>query len=273
MQPGKLPHDILARLLRDLPRRDPRVLLGPGVGRDAAVIDTGGPRLLVAKADPITFASEEIGWYAVHVNANDIACTGARPLWFLATILLPAGSTPSLPESIFAQAAEACEALGIEIVGGHTEITIGLDRPIVSGAMLGEAERDGLVRPDGARAGDALVLTKGIAIEGTAVLAREAAPALRKLGVPVATVETARRYIRTPGTEGMYADPEIYEGRRKGVPMGRVGSGEDIAGPAIFLASDEARYTSGSVLGADGAQAVAYFASVPGRRFSGGSID
>ncbi|MBV9556896.1 MAG: SDR family oxidoreductase [Pseudolabrys sp.] len=80
-------------------------------------------------------------------------------------------------------------------------------------------------------------------------------------------------YIRTPGTEAMYADKEIYEGRRKGVPMGRVGSGEDIAGPAVFLASDEAQYTSGSVLGADGAQAVAYFASVPGRRFSGGRMD
>ena len=80
-------------------------------------------------------------------------------------------------------------------------------------------------------------------------------------------------YIRTPGTEAMYADPEIYEGRRKGVPMGRVGSGEDIAGPAVFLACDESRYTSGSVLGADGAQAVGYFLSVPGRRFSGGRID
>ncbi len=80
-------------------------------------------------------------------------------------------------------------------------------------------------------------------------------------------------YIRTPGTEAMYADPEIYEGRRKGVPMGRVGSGEDIAGPAIFLASDEARYTTGSVVGADGGQAVGYFLSVPGRRFSGGRVD
>jgi NAD(P)-dependent dehydrogenase (short-subunit alcohol dehydrogenase family) len=80
-------------------------------------------------------------------------------------------------------------------------------------------------------------------------------------------------YIRTPGTEAMYADPEIYEGRRKGVPMGRVGSGEDIAGPAIFLASDEAQYTTGSVLGADGGQAVGYFLTVPGRRFSGGRID
>lgn len=80
-------------------------------------------------------------------------------------------------------------------------------------------------------------------------------------------------YIRTPGTEGMYSDPVIYEGRRKGVPMGRVGSGEDIAGPAVFLACDDSRYTTGSVLGADGGQAVGYFLTVPGRRFSGGSVD
>ncbi len=80
-------------------------------------------------------------------------------------------------------------------------------------------------------------------------------------------------YIRTPGTEAMYADPEIYEGRRKGVPMGRVGSGEDVARVAVFLASDEAQYTSGSIVGADGGQAVGYFLSVPGRRFSGGRID
>jgi NAD(P)-dependent dehydrogenase (short-subunit alcohol dehydrogenase family) len=80
-------------------------------------------------------------------------------------------------------------------------------------------------------------------------------------------------YIRTPGTEAMYADPEIYEGRRQGVPMGRVGSGEDITGVAVFLACEDSRYTTGSVVGADGGQAVGYFLSVPGRRFSGGRID
>ncbi len=80
-------------------------------------------------------------------------------------------------------------------------------------------------------------------------------------------------YIRTPGTEAMYADQEIYEGRRKGVPMGRVGSGEDVAGVAVFLASDAARYTTGSLVGCDGGQAVGYYLSVPGRRFSGGRID
>src|SRR6266542_798193 len=79
MDVGKLPHDLLASLLERVDVRDPRVLVGPGIGRDAAVIDTGAPRLLVAKSDPITFAGDMIGWYAVHVNANDIACTGARP--------------------------------------------------------------------------------------------------------------------------------------------------------------------------------------------------
>jgi 3-oxoacyl-[acyl-carrier protein] reductase len=80
-------------------------------------------------------------------------------------------------------------------------------------------------------------------------------------------------YIRTPGTEAMYADPEIFEGRRKGVPMGRVGTGEDVSGVAVFLASSESQYTTGSIVGADGGQAVGYFLSVPGRRFSGGRMD
>lgn len=199
MQPGKLPQDHLARILRALPHRDPRVLLGPGIGRDAAVIDAGGPRLLVAKSDPITFASDLIGSYAVHVNANDVACMGAKPSWFLATILLPESSTPELPESIFHQIQEACDSLEIEIVGGHTEITIGLSRPIICGSLLGEVSRDRLVRPDGARPGDALILTKGIAIEGTAVLAREAAAPLRARGVGDATITTAADYILEPG--------------------------------------------------------------------------
>src|SRR3990172_6368005 len=105
---GKLPNEMLAELLAKVRRRDPRVVLGPGIGRDAAVIDAGGPRLLVAKSDPITFATDLIGWYAVHINANDLACMGARPAWFLATILLPQGAAPDLVKSIFDQVLEAC---------------------------------------------------------------------------------------------------------------------------------------------------------------------
>ncbi len=199
MDAGKLPNDLLARLLAKVRPHDPRVVLGPGIGRDAAVIDNGGPKLLVAKTDPITFAADLIGWYAVHVNANDIACMGARPAWLMTSILLPQGAAPELAESIFDQVLDACRALDIELVGGHTEITYHLDRPIVVAALLGEVERGRLVQPEGAHPGDALILTKGIAIEGTAVLAREAAPALSRLGLTANEIETTKACLFDPG--------------------------------------------------------------------------
>jgi len=196
---GKLPNQLLAQLLARIgPYRSGRVVVGPGVGLDAAVIEMGD-RLLVAKSDPITFASDLIGWYAVHINANDVACMGARPAWFLATILLPEGAALSLAEAIFQQVLDACREVDVELVGGHYEITHDLDRPIVVGAMLGEVERGRLVQSSGAQPDDCLVLTKGIAIEGTAVLAREAGEALQRLGVPAAVLEEARGYIFQPG--------------------------------------------------------------------------
>jgi hydrogenase maturation factor len=195
---GKLPTELLARLLSRVVRRDPRVLLGPTLGEDAALIDLGD-RVLVAKADPVTFATDRIGWYAVHVNANDVACMGARPAWFLATILLPQGAPEALAEEVFAQIEAACEALGVTLVGGHTEVTYGLDRPIVAGAMLAEAAAGRIVRNDGARPGDHLILTKGIAIEGTALLARDAADHLRHRGLGKASLERARALLDRPG--------------------------------------------------------------------------
>lgn len=199
LRPGKLPAAMLAELLGTITHRDPRVLVGPGIGRDAAVIDIGGGRCLVAKTDPVTFAAEQIGWYAVHVNANDIACMGARPAWFLATALLPPGAPDSLPATIFDQITSACEALEIELVGGHTEITIGLDRPIIVGAMLGEAARDEIVRGENIEPGDVVLMTKGIAIEGTALLAREASHQLANRGVSAEVIERARDMLFDPG--------------------------------------------------------------------------
>lgn len=170
---GKLPPQDLAKLLTRYTVTDPRVIIGSAVGEDAAVIDMGD-RYLVTTTDPITFATGEIGWYTVNINANDIACSGATPRWFLSTLLLPENqSTPALVEQIFAQITGACAELGITLVGGHTEITYGLDRPIVIGQMLGEVAPDRLVTSRGARIGDDLVLTKGIAIEATAIIAQE----------------------------------------------------------------------------------------------------
>ena len=139
MQVGKLPPDLLHRLLSSAPPTDPRVLIGPGIGEDAAVISMADDRVLVAKTDPITFASDEIGWYSVHVNANDIAATGAEPRWFLATLLAPESTPESWIENAFRQISDACKEVGVSLIGGHTEITYDLNRPIVIGVMLGEA--------------------------------------------------------------------------------------------------------------------------------------
>ncbi len=195
---GKLPPEMLRRLLSALPRRDPRVRLGPQIGHDAAVIDFGEV-CLVAKSDPITFATDEIGFYAVNVNANDIFCHNALPRWFLATVLLPEHAPPALAQSIFEQIARACDELEVALVGGHTEVTHGLDRPIVSGHMLGEVERERLVAPAGLRPGDAIVLTKGVPLEGVAIIARERGEELVRRGVASEEVERFTRYLHEPG--------------------------------------------------------------------------
>jgi hydrogenase expression/formation protein HypE len=196
---GKLPIELLGRLLDRYRLEDERVVLGARIGEDAAVLDMGD-RYLVAKTDPITFATDQIGWYAVHVNANDVVTMGAVPLWFLATVLLPEKrSDEALVEEILRQMHAACSELGVSLVGGHTEITYGLDRPMVIGHMLGEVEKERLVTSGGAREGDAVVLTKGIAIEGTALIAREKEQDLRKRGYTGDFIGRAQGYLRQPG--------------------------------------------------------------------------
>ncbi|MFQ5692587.1 MAG: AIR synthase related protein, partial [Nitrospinota bacterium] len=185
---------MLGRILSAEPVRDPRVVGGPGGGGAGA-----GGEYLVAKTDPITHTTEEIGWFAVHINATDIACLGATPAWFLAVLLLPEDSaSEASAERIFADIRRGCADIGVSLVGGHTEITFGLPRPMVAGAMLGEVGRERLVTPKGAKAGDALVLTKGVPLEAVAILARERRDDLvRAFGEE--RVEAASRLLYEPG--------------------------------------------------------------------------
>jgi hydrogenase maturation factor len=196
---GKLRAATLQSLFDQHPVKDPRVIVGPRVGEDAAVIDVGD-RYLIATTDPITFATDDIAWYALQVNANDVAVRGARPRWFLATILLPEGKTTDDDVStLFARLRVACEEMDIALVGGHTEVTYGIDRPIVVGTMLGEVAKDKLVTTGGARIGDAVVMTKGVPLEGTAIIAREKEAELRALGVSASVIRKAKGLLRTPG--------------------------------------------------------------------------
>jgi hydrogenase expression/formation protein HypE len=195
---GKLRGELLGRLLAEYATTDPDVIVGPGTGGDAAAIAVGGSTIVV-KSDPITFTSQDPERYLVDVNANDLACLGARPRWLMVTALLAEGATTAAQvEAHFRELRDLCRERAISLVGGHTEITVGLDRPILVGVLIGEVAGGRLLKPGGARPGDDLLLTKALAIEGTALLAREfAAP--RQAGLGARLLERAAHLLVDPG--------------------------------------------------------------------------
>lgn len=199
---GKLPaillRGLLARLARFPGHRDSGVVVGPGIGLDAAAIDVGR-HYLIAKTDPITFVTEEIGTYALTINANDLATMGATPRWFLATLLLPPQTVTRRDVSrIFDQLQAGCRRLKVSLCGGHTEITPAVTRPVVVGCLLGECPKDRLITTAGAQVGDVILLTKGIPIEAVSILARERPDDFRRRYTP-SFLARCRRYLFNPG--------------------------------------------------------------------------
>ncbi len=192
---GKLPNNILAKLLENFDFSDPTVLINPGIGEDTAAIQIQGEEVLVLKSDPITFATDAIGQYAVLVNANDIATSGATPRWLLTTLLFPVGTTAAEISAVVADLVAVCHQWGITLCGGHTEITEAVTRPVVSGMLAGTVPRKGLIDKKAIAPGDHLFFTKSVSVEGTSILARELPEKLLSLGVTLKEIETAREML------------------------------------------------------------------------------
>lgn len=190
---GKIPPNILQRTVYGhTGRQNPRLLFGPGVGIDAAAVKYGN-QILVYKTDPITGTASHIGSHSVVVNANDIATTGAKPVWYLATILLPLGSKETDLEEMIKEIDSTCRELGISLIGGHCEVTRGLTRPIIIGFMTGET-RGRVLTTQNARVGDTILMTKTAGLEGTAILASDYAKDLIQVGERV--LEKARSFSK-----------------------------------------------------------------------------
>lgn len=195
LRPGKLPADLLRRLLRMAGPAPAELLLPPTVGEDACAIAIGGGALIAA-TDPITLTGKEIGGHAVVVNANDVAVMGVRPRWFLATILLPPGTSEESIEALFADMHAALARHGIALVGGHTEITAAVTQPVVVGQMLGFQEDGRFVRTGGLQAGDIVLQIGAAPIEAAAVLANELGS---RLALPADLLVRAQGAAREPG--------------------------------------------------------------------------
>jgi hydrogenase expression/formation protein HypE len=193
LQTGKIPIDILKEVVfKNLGAERKEVVVGPSAGIDGAVLDLGDKSLIVSM-DPITGAVERIGWLAVNVNANDVATFGVTPAFLFSCILLPENAERKLVEAISSQMNAAAKDLGIAIVGGHCESTLGLANPIVVCCIMGMTENGRYVTAGGAKPGDKLILTKSAGIEGTAILATDREKELQKT-LSVAVLEEAKNF-------------------------------------------------------------------------------
>ncbi|MEM7021813.1 MAG: AIR synthase related protein [Pseudomonadota bacterium] len=195
LKPGKLPADMLRRLLA-VGHTPPELLLPPMVGEDACAIAIQDG-VLIAATDPITLTGQEIGGHAVVINANDVAVTGVRPRWFMATILLPPGSTEAAVEALFADMRQALERHRVALVGGHTEITSAVTQPVVVGQMLAFQANGHFIRTGGLSDGDIVLQIGPAPIEAAAVLANERGSSLKSL--PVDVLMQARQAAEDPG--------------------------------------------------------------------------
>ena len=195
--PGKLPPAFLQQIL-DLPRASsPDVIVGPGLGEDGAVVRMGR-RLVALASDPITFPTPRPGFFAIHVNANDIAVMGAKPTYYTLTVILPPGSTAAQAGEIVSDALEVSRELGIVLVGGHTEVSCAVSIPVVSVTMFGELLRPEPTCTGNGQPGDVVVQVNPLGIEGTAILASEYRERLvKELGADL--VDRAANFSYDPG--------------------------------------------------------------------------
>ncbi|RLE55114.1 MAG: hydrogenase assembly protein HupF [Thermoprotei archaeon] len=194
---GKIPPNLLRKyVFSRIGAADPAVIVGPTYGEDSAIIDLGDNVVLVVHVDPITAAEENIGWLAVHIACNDVAVCGAKPRWLLSTILLPENAPEELLDKITRQIDAAAKEVGAMVVGGHSEYTPHLARPIVVMSAIGLAPRDRYVTTSGVKPGDYIIMTKAVALEGTSILATDFEETLLSRGVSKVVIERARQFIR-----------------------------------------------------------------------------
>ncbi len=191
---GKLPPDILFKdILSKLPTSGERILLGPSIGEDAAILDMNND-LLAIHSDPVTGGGDFAGLLSVYVASNDIATRGLRPEWLLTVFLFREGVREDEIKKFVNQVGTAAREIGASIIGGHTEITPNLPFNIVVTTALGIGKN--VLYTRNARVGDLLIVTKDVALEGTAILASELSEELIHRGVKVSTLKQAEGFIR-----------------------------------------------------------------------------
>jgi len=219
---GKLPNRFLNSFLSSLEILDPSILISPGVGEDTAAVDITEEEVLILKSDPITFVSDAAARYAVTINANDIATSGAIPRWFLSTLLFPPGVTPAEIIQVMEELQDFCLKQEVTLCGGHTEITDAVTRPVITGMIAGTVKKSQLIDKKGMTVGDCVLITKAVAVEGTSILAQEFEHQLRRNGLTDDEITVGKEFLEqisitkeaalASNNEGVSAMHDVTEG-------------------------------------------------------------
>lgn len=196
MEIGKVPENVLKRaVFKQIHHRRPEVILHPGVGEDCSAVAVESDEVLVFSVDPITAASKGAGTLAVHITANDLASSGAEPIGLMTSILLPQRTREKKLRELMQEIELACKGLNIEIMGGHTEVSDVVNRPVITVTGVGKVKKGALVSTSGLKPGDELVMTKWAGLEGTAIIASEKAERLSET-LPKELIDTAADFLK-----------------------------------------------------------------------------
>ena len=194
MEIGKVPENVLKRsILKQIKTKRPEVLVGAGVGEDCAIIGLQPDEVMVLSTDPITGTTKEMGRWAVMISANDIASSGAEVIGVLVCALLPPRIREIKIRELMQEIEICCQELNIQVVGGHTEVTDAVNRPVLSITGIGKVKKDRMLPTKGAKPGQDIVITKWAALEGTAILAKEKEEELLQK-FPAFLIEEAKGY-------------------------------------------------------------------------------
>ncbi|MFA5388415.1 MAG: AIR synthase family protein [Candidatus Omnitrophota bacterium] len=171
---GKIHPDFFNKVIYPrLGKKDKSVIVGPQHGVDFGVISLGD-KVMVLSADPFYIAKElgmeKAAWFAVHILASDVAVSGIPPGYLAVDLNLPPEMTENELSAMWDAVHRECKKLGIAIVTGHTARYAGCNYPMVGGAtMIGIGKKEKLIAPR-CKAGDAIVISKGPAIETTGLM-------------------------------------------------------------------------------------------------------
>lgn len=212
MEIGKVAGNKLKKVILDkIDHFRSDVFVPAGLGEDSAVIDFGD-YMLVVSSDPITGAEKNAGFLAVNVACNDIAAAGAEPFGIQVVLLLPPELEEDKSEKIMEDIVAAAKEIEVEVLGGHTEITDLVNKPIIVVTSLGRAKKSELTSSSSAEAGDILYISKGMGIEGVYILASDYEDYLLEKGVNPASIRSVKKYINK-----LSVLPESRIARKNGV--------------------------------------------------------